>query len=68
MHAGHTLHCRDNLLEKNVLVLVEKLLKKQSERRQETQEVGALKVRLWFMAKHMFGSFCLAKHESVYVK
>lgn len=27
-----------------------------------------LKVGLWFMAKHMFGSFCLAKHETLDVK
>lgn len=57
MHAGHMLHCKDNLLEKNVLVLVEKWHKKQSERRRGTQEAEVPKVWLWFMAKHMFGSF-----------
>lgn len=56
MHAGHMFHCKDNLLEKNLLVLAEKWHKKQSERRQGTQEAGVPKVGLWFMAKHMFGS------------
>lgn len=55
-HAGHMLHCKDSLLEENLLVLVEKRQEKQSARRHGTQEGGVVKVRLWFMAKHMFGS------------
>lgn len=62
--AGRVLHYKDNLL-----VLVEKWQRKQPARRQGTQEGGGGGVtKLWFMAKHRFGSFCLAKPKSLNVK
>lgn len=64
MHEGHMLHCKDSSLEENLPVLVEKWQEKQSARRLRTQEAAAVRVRLWFTATHMFGSFCLAKCKS----
>lgn len=55
MHADHMLHCKDDLLEENVLVLVEKWQEKQSARRRGTKGAGVGEVRPGFMAKHMFG-------------
>lgn len=60
---GCVLCYRDNLL-----VLVEKWQRKQPARRQGTQEEGGGVTKLWFMAKHRFGSFCLAKPKSLNVK